>query len=214
MADYVLRNLKEEGPTTKENVVKAAAKTVEEEIREINYRKEFYPSVDDIVDGEKWVPKSLKNFMALLVPSSQKQMSLSQCIIQGPKSRSVIVPIPFGFAVHIDKSNGCKELIQHFSRLEFSITPDEPYRFKQSAIEDSKSEVENHEKTANGFKQWVADNVDHNISTLTGKGRFHGTGIICVKTKQAGSFGKVPRLKNHLPAAAFADSRGIEIVPY
>ena len=68
MADYILRNLKEEGPATKENVVKAAAKIVKEEIREINYSKEFYPSVDDIIDGEKWVPDSLKNFMALLVP--------------------------------------------------------------------------------------------------------------------------------------------------
>ena len=53
MADYILRNLKEEGPTTKENVVKAAAKIVKEEIREMNHSKEFYPSVDDIADGEK-----------------------------------------------------------------------------------------------------------------------------------------------------------------
>ena len=72
MADYISRNLKGEGPTMKENVVKPAAKIVKEEIREINYSKEFYPSVDGIVDGQKWVPELLKNFMALLVPSSQK----------------------------------------------------------------------------------------------------------------------------------------------
>ena len=53
MADYILMNLKEEGLTTKENVAKAASKIVKEEIREMNYSKEFYPSVDDIVDGEK-----------------------------------------------------------------------------------------------------------------------------------------------------------------
>ena len=89
-------------------------------------------------------------------------------------------------AVDIDKSTGCKHLIEHFSRLGLSITPDELYRFKQSAIEDSKSEVENHEERADEFKQWVADNVDHNIATLTGKEIFHGMGIICVKKKQAG----------------------------
>ena len=122
--------------------------------------------------------------------------------------------MPFGIAVDIDKSTGYKQLIQHFSRLRFSITPDKLYRFKQSAIEDSKSEVENHEETANGFKQWVADNVDHNIATLTGKRTFHGMGIICVEKKQVGSFGKVPRLKNRLPVATFAGSCGIEIVPY
>jgi hypothetical protein len=32
------------------------------------------------------------------------------------------------------------------------------------------------------FTQWVADNVDHNISTLDGKGTFHGMGIIAVST--------------------------------
>ena len=119
----------------------------------MNYSKEFYPSVDDIVDRGKWIPDSLKNVMALLVPSSQKQLSLSQSIIQATRPRNVIAPIPFGVAVDIDKSTSCKQLIQHFSRLGFSITPDELYRFKQSAIDDSKSEVENHEETANGFKQ-------------------------------------------------------------
>ena len=39
-------------------------------------------------------------------------------------------------------------------------------------------------------------------------------GIICIEQKQPGSFGKVRRLKNRLLAATFADSRGIEIVPY
>ena len=153
MADHILRNLKEEGPTAKENVVKAAAKIMKEELKKMSYSKEFYPSVDDIVDGEKWVPEYLKNFMALLVPSIQKQLSLNQCIIQATKPRSVIAPIPFGVAVDIDKSTGRKQLIQHFSRLGFSITPDELHRFKQSAIEHNKSEVENHEETANGFKQ-------------------------------------------------------------
>ena len=152
--------------------------------------------------------------MALLVASGQKQLSLSQCIIQTTRPRSVIASIPFGVAVDIDKSTGCKQLIQHFSRLGFSIILDELYRFKQSAIEESKIEVENHEETANGFKQCVADNVDHNIATLTGKGTFHGMGITCVEKKQARSFGKFPRLNNRLPAATFAGSRGIEIVPY
>ena len=175
-------------------MVKTADKIVKEEIREMNYSKEFYPSIDDIVDGEKWVPESLKNFMALLVPSSQKQLSLSQCTIHATKPRSVIAPIPFGVVVDIDKSIGCKQLIQHFSRLGFSVTSDEQYRFKQSFIEDSKSEVENNEKIATGFKQWAADNVDHNIATLRAKRTFHGMGIICVEKKQAGSFGKVPKL--------------------
>ena len=39
MTDYILRNLKEEGPTTKKNVVKAAAKIVKEELKKMSYSK-------------------------------------------------------------------------------------------------------------------------------------------------------------------------------
>ena len=72
MTDYILRQLKEEGSDTKEKVVKAAAKIIKEEIREMNFSKYFYPSFDEISiseEGEKWVPESLRIFMKLLVPS-------------------------------------------------------------------------------------------------------------------------------------------------
>ena len=52
------------------------------------------------------------------------------------------------------------------------------------------------------------------LELLTGKGTFHGMGIICVDTKPTGSFGKTPRLKEHQPAALFTNNRGVEIVPY
>ena len=34
------------------------------------------------------------------------------------------------------------------------------------------------------FSQWVADNVDHNQATFTGKGTFHGIGFISASTFQ------------------------------
>ena len=34
------------------------------------------------------------------------------------------------------------------------------------------------------FVQWIADNVDHNQVTLTGKGAFHGMGFISTGTFQ------------------------------
>ena len=42
---------------------------------------------------------------------------------------------------------------------------------------ESMNGVENMDESSN-FTQWVADNVDHNINTLTGKDTFHGMGII------------------------------------
>ena len=34
-----------------------------------------------------------------------------------------------------------------------------------------------------GFTHWVADNGDHNIATLDGKGGFHGMGVIACFNK-------------------------------
>lgn len=70
-----------------------------------------------------------------------------------------------------------KWLINELSRLGFSISCDEVTRYKQSVLltdEDTKA--------TSAFTQWVADNVDHNISTLDGLGTFHGMGIISVTT--------------------------------
>ena len=64
----------------------------------MKFSKEFYPSIDEITSsekGEKWVPESLKMLMKLLVWSSLKQLSLSWCIFQATRPRSVIAPILF-----------------------------------------------------------------------------------------------------------------------
>ena len=111
--------------------------------------------------------------MKVIIPTRLKQVSLSQCIVQVARPRTVIAPIPFGVGLNIDKSTICKQLITHFSRLGFSISPEEVSQLKQSAMEDMEKD-DNQERVNDGFKQWVADNVDHNIATLTGRGTFHG----------------------------------------
>ena len=52
------------------------------------------------------------------------------------------------------------------------------------------------------------------LELLTGKGTFHGMGIICVDTKLTGSFRKILRLKERQPATMFTNNRGVKIVPY
>lgn len=99
----------------------------------------------------------------------------------------------------------------HFSKLGFSISFDADKRYKQSAIADLEKDEDQGE--IDGFKQWVTDNVDHNIATLTGEGTFHGMGIICVDSQPIGRFGKIPRLKERQQAGEFTKHRGVEIVP-
>ena len=53
----------------------------------------------------------------------------------------------------------------------FYINADEVVSFKQSGIENSNNE--NNDINVS-FRRCIADNVDHNTGTLTGKGTFHG----------------------------------------
>ena len=151
MVDFNLRDLKEKGSASKENVIKAAARLIKEEIREMNYSKAFYPSVAVIKEGDDWVPESLNLFMKLLVSSNLKQARLSQCIIQATHPRSVIAPIPFGVGISVDKTTGCRQLIKQLATLGFSITPDEIDRFKQSAVAQTDNKENNPELRIEDF---------------------------------------------------------------
>ena len=212
MTDYILRELKEQGSDTKTSVIRAAAKIIKEEIREMNFTTDHYPTVHDLKENEKWVPDSLLMLMEFLVPTKLKQLSLSQCIVQAARPRTVIAPIPFGVALNIERSTGCRQLLTHFSRLGFSVSFDEVQRFKQSAIVNL--EKDDDQGDSNEFKQWVADNVDHNIATLTGRDTFHGMGIVCVDSQPTGRFSQIPRLKERQQAEEFTKHRGVEIILY
>ena len=74
---------------------------------------------------------------------------------------------------------------------------------------DSEQEV-----LGDDHKQWVADNVDHNVATLTGKRTFHCMRIIFAHTKPMRGFRKILYLKEHQPAAFFTNNCEVEMVPY
>ena len=107
-----------------------------------------------------------------------KRHCIGQCITQATRPRSIMCPLLFGLGVELNKTFGSKWLAGHISRLGYRISYDEVLRYKQSVVE-SMNGVENMNESSN-FTQWVADNVDHNINTLTGKGTFDGIGIISV----------------------------------
>ena len=68
------------------------------------------------------------------------------------------------------------------------------------------------------FTQWVADNVDHNVATLSGEGTFHGMGIIAISTskdkihlvKTSYSISRQQRLK----VSEFLNDEGVSITQY
>ena len=98
--------------------------------------------------------------------------------------------------VSVDKSFGSKWLVNFLYKLGFSISKEEVLKFKQSVAEHSEDITEgNNEGT---FAQWVGDNVDHNVATLTGKGTFHGMGAIEISNTERKIQTRIKRLKDRI----------------
>ena len=219
ISDFLIKSINDN--YTKENIIAAASRIIKEDIRNMEVSSEFYPSSAEVKaeeEGNAWVPESLRQFMKNLIPSdSRKRLSINQCIVQASRPRSVIAPLPFGLGVSVEKSFGSKSLINLLSRLGFSISADEIHRYKHSAIVTTIDLLqESKENSPNSFIQYVGDNVDHNTATLTGKGTFHGMGIISV-SKESNKFiqnSKIRRIKGKLQSLCVSSMCNIPIYPY
>lgn len=212
MAGFILEKFKKMKEQTPNDIITAAAKIIKSDIREIPCDKSEYPSISEISNLEyakRWVPESILIFLSQLISSELKQVSIGQCIAQASRPRSMIASIPFGVGVYIDKSFATKWLVDHLSKFGFSISSDEVKLFKQSAAESREEEPTGQQHPS--FTKWVADNVDHNICTLTGKGTFHGMGIISITSETSRKIQSIKRLK-HKTSSVFANA--VEIIPY
>ena len=134
---------------------------------------------------KKWIPSLLLLLMTKLIPDEVKQLVVSNAVVQAARPRSVLSPVLFGVGVEMDHTFGSKWLVTELSRLGFSVTYDEVVRYKQSLLEDSCNLQSPAAPYPVKFTQFVADNVDHNVATLDGKGTFHGMGIISISTGTA-----------------------------
>ena len=111
-----------------------------------------------------------------------KQNSIGHAIVQSPQPRSVIAPTMFGVGIEMNHVFRSKWLINELSHLGFSISYDEVVRYKQSVIQSETLEHLLSEYIPGTITQWVPDNVDHNVVSLDGEGKFHGMGIIAVSS--------------------------------
>jgi len=90
-------------------------------------------------------------------------------------------------------------------------------RYNQSVIHCGNLDAP--ESSATCFTQWAANNVDHNVNTLEGKGTFHGMGIISLSITlnkiSSGHFteSQVPRLQR-MNADKVITNQGIDIEHY
>ena len=140
--------------------------------------------------------------------SNIKQASIGQSIVHAVRPRSTVPPILFGLGVELDHMFGSRWLLSRLNRLGMCSSPWEVLRYKQSVI--ANEDVNDYIKCTmpGSFSQWSADNVDHNVRTLDGKGTLHGMGVIVSSTglpdqnTRMFDLPAVPREKRKLAAAA------------
>ena len=157
-----------------ERIINTAANLILSEIRSMNLESDIYLTeneISDIKTCESLLPKSPRKFLEVLIKGILKRSPVGQAIISAARPRSAVLPITFGFGAEMDNMFGQRWLIDEQSKLGFSVFYDEMKRYKQSVIsnEDSLSATSTR---GPDFVQWVADNVDQNISTLDGKKHF------------------------------------------
>ena len=155
--------------------IKAAANLIKAEIREKDYRTDIYPTSDEIKDD--WIPESLRLFLGIFTNSRIQKESIGQCIVK-TVTATKIPPILFALAVEVDHLYGSRWLNDELFKLGFAISYSEVKRFKQASLSQPVDQQMKRFISEDGFTHFIADNVDHNISTLDGHGTFHGMGIV------------------------------------
>ena len=78
---------------------------------------------------------------------------------------------------------GSRWLVDFLSCFGFSCSYDEVKRFNQCALRHDDLMTT---QLQGEFARWSADNVDHNVCTLSGKGSLHAMGNVCSITRQSG----------------------------
>ena len=77
--------------------------------------------------------------------------------------------------VEVDHTLVSKQQFIKLSRLRFSVNPDEVTRYKQSTtVNENVNDIIKNVRSG--------DNVDHDVSSLNGKGTFHGMGVVILST--------------------------------
>ena len=191
MIDYLIKdkwytNREANSQDEADKIISLAAKLVLHDIRSEIYNCNSYPTKDVINNAEcikRWVPAKLMLLLEGLIKNPIKQASIGQALVHAARPRSCIPPTMFGLSVEVDHLFGSRWLIEQLNHLGFGVSIDEVTRFKQSVLENDSIELDI-ARIPGSFTQWSADNVDHNVRTIDGKGLLHGMGIIASTTNK------------------------------
>lgn len=101
--------------------------------------------------------------------------------MQAIRPKVLTPPLQLGLAVQMHHQFGSRVLIDKLHKHGYCSSYASTQRFEHSAAVDKGADIPHFDRDKQ-FVQFSADNVDHNLRTLDGKGTFHGMGMIAVVT--------------------------------
>ena len=155
-----------------------AASVIREYIQTQVFNCSEYPSLVGTDYGRSVAPARLNRFRHGIIKSkSTKKMtterrctSIAHAIISACRPRSFISPILLSIAVYIHQRYGSRELIDMLNGMSYSDDYNEIQRILCSTDKPSYN--------FDGLCQFVFDNADFDVATMTGHNTFHAMGCI------------------------------------
>ena len=174
--------------TEKRAIIEAAAKLIKSDIKTIiTPSVEEYPKSNDVAleCALEYVPASLRCLLQHLLvgkDTRKQEASIGHIIVQGVRPRAVIAPLQICLAIQMHHHFRSKFLIDILSAMGYCSSYSEVQSFEENAASSIAPDVLDGLHTPDKMVLFAADNVDHNIVTLDGKGTFHGMGMLAPVT--------------------------------
>ena len=134
-----------------------------------------------------YIPESLRTVLqALFVgkDNRRKIASIGHAIIQAVRPRAVVAPLQISLSVQMHHLYRSRFLVDTLCQMGFCSSYGETQRFEKNATNCDIPNMlgEDLIDEPNMALLMAADNVDHNILSIDGKGTFHGMGMIAAVT--------------------------------
>lgn len=197
-------------------IIEAAGKLLKRDIMTNvpSVTDQYPPSQSLTLDAAlDYLPLSLRtllNYLFVGTDKHEKVAAIGQSIIQAVRPRTVVAPLQIGLAAQLHHLYKSKFLVDTLSVMGFGSSYGEVQRFEKNAASVVAADILGDQMF--DIVLFAADNVDHNILTLDGKGTFHGMGIIAATTPGQQNNRVVPRRNSSL--LNVKDMARIEISDY
>lgn len=186
----------------KRAIIETAARLIKSDIKcMVTPVSDEYPNTCELKleRALEYLPESLRLMLQLLFVGkdvSRKCASIGQSIVQAVRPRAVIAPLQLGLCVQMHHLFRSRFLIDSLSVMGYCSSYSEVQRFENNAAAAIAPDMLGGDLDILDMALlFAADNVDHNIVTLDGKGTFHGMGMIAAITPGKQVSHTIPRRK-------------------